>query len=162
MRASTFGPRNADRWYWAQAMRSLPSLLALWCQTVGLHRLCAIAALVVVARLFMLVLQFAALAIGVAAMSGLSGPATAFAIVASCLGAATLTGYVVRRIHARDAEIRIGALCVAVLVFHVVSPLLIHAAMPTWLYWVTTSPLSAIAVVVGATCGPHRTMEASV
>ncbi|MBC8088337.1 MAG: hypothetical protein H7Z40_13795 [Phycisphaerae bacterium] len=154
--ASTLGARSADRWYWEQTMRSLPSLLAFWCRTVGLRRLTAIAAIAAVARVFMLVLQYAALTIGGAAMSGRSSVATALAIVPWCLGAATLTGYVVRRIGARDAAVRVGVLCTVVLVFHVVSPRLIHSAMPTWLYWITTAPLSAIAVIVGAAYGRRR------
>lgn len=38
------------------------------------------------------------------------------------------------------------------------SPGLIHAAMPAWLYWVSTGPLSAIAIVVGAARGAARTI----
>lgn len=161
-RARTVDAHAADRWYWEHTVRSLPSLLALWCRTVGLRRLTAIAAIAVVARLFMLILQYAALVVGSVAMSGRSSIATALAIVAWCLGVAALTGYVVRRLGAQDAVVRVGVLCMAVFVLHVVSPNLIQPAMPVWLYWITTSPLSAIATLVGAAYGRHRTHSASV
>ncbi len=155
-RASTLGARGADRWYWGHTVRSLPSLLGLWCRAVGLRRLTAIAAIAVVARLFMLILQYAALVVGPAALSGRASIATVLAIVAWCLGAATLTGYVVRRLSAQDAAVRVGVLCIVALGLHVVSPSLIQPAMPMWLYWITTSPLSAVAVFIGAAHGHHR------
>lgn len=155
MQASASSARAADRWYWEQTMRSLPSLMVLWGRTAGPLRLTAIAASAVVARLFLLMLQFAALTIVTAATSGRSSVATALAIVAWCLGAATLTGYVVRRMGARDAVIRIAVLCIATFVLHVVSPNLIRTAMPMWLYWITTAPLSVIGIIVGATLGRH-------
>lgn len=161
-RASTLSARVADRWYWQHTICSLPSLVAMWCQTVGLRRLTATAAIAVVARLFMLVLQYAALAVGAAAMPDRSNAAIVLAIVASCIGAAMLMGYVVRRISARDASVRIGALSTVVLVLHVVSPGLIQPAMPTRLFWLTTAPLSAIAVIIGAAVGRRRRGAASV
>lgn len=156
MQAGASGTRAADRWYWAQTLRSLPSLIVLWGQTVGPLRLTAIAAIAVVARLFMLMLDYAALTIGAAAMAGRSSVVTALAIVPWCLAVATLTGYVVRRIGARDAATRIGVLCIASLVLHVVSPNLIRPAMPMWLYWITMAPLSVIAIIVGASLGRPR------
>ncbi len=154
--ASTEGVHDADRWYWQQTVRSLPSLLGLWCTRVGLRRLTAIAAIAVVARLFMLILQHAALVVGASRLSGRSSIATALAIVVWCLGVATLTGYVVRRLSAQDAAVRVGVLCIVAFVLQVVSPSLIRPSMPLWLYWITTSPLSAIAALVGASNGHHR------
>lgn len=155
-RVSIEGARWADRWYWSQTVRSLPSLLALGIRNVGLRELMAITAIAIVARLLMLILQYAALVIGTAAMSGRSSIAIALAIVAWCLGAAMLTGFVIGRLSARHAAVRVGVLCIAVLVLHVVSPNLIQPAMPTWLYWITTAPLSAIAAFVGAAYGHHK------
>jgi hypothetical protein len=162
MQASASSARAADRWYWEQTMRSLPSLMVLWGQTAGPLRLTAIAASAVVARLLMLMIQYAALTFVAATMSGRSSVATALAIVAWCLGAATLMGYVVRRIGARDAAVRVGVLCIASFVLHVVSPDLIRPAMPMWLYWITTAPLSVIAIIVGATLGGPRVTRAIV
>jgi hypothetical protein len=104
----------------------------------------------------MLILQYAAIAASAAMTSGNPTLAVSLVVGAGCVGAAAVTGYVVRRIHAQDSAARVGALCIATLCFQVVSPHLINGALPAWLVWVTTSPLSAIAVVFGATHGSHR------
>jgi hypothetical protein len=160
MQASSLSAPAADRWYWEQTLRSLPSLMVLWAETVGAFRLIAIAVIAVVARLFLLVLQYTALTVGAVTMPGRSSVATALAIIPWCLGVAMLTGYVVRRLGARDAAVRVGVLCIAALALHVVSPSLIQPTMPMWLYWITAGPLSVVAIVVGAALAGHRVSRA--
>lgn len=160
MQASASSARAADRWYWKQTLLSLPSLLALWCQTIGAYRLSAIATVAILARMLMLVLQYAVMIIGTAALSGLPRPAVLLASVLGCLGPATLAGFIVRRIAARDATARIGALCIAALMVHAVSPRLMASVMPAWLFWITTAPLSVLAIILGATLGQQRVTRA--
>jgi hypothetical protein len=150
VRAARSGAAAANCWYWGQVIRSVPSLLVLWCETAGPQRVFAAIGLALIARILMLVLQYAAVAVAAVVTSGHSHAAVSLAVAAECVGAAVLCGYTVRRIRPRDAGFTIGALCVATLVLHVESPRLIIAVMPAWVFWASTGLLSGMAVVVGA------------
>lgn len=107
-RAAARGAGFAGRWYWGQAIRSVPSLLALWCQAVGPHRVIAVVVLAIVARLLMLLVQYAAIAIAAVVMSNQPNLVESLVVAIGCVSAAALCGYVVRLARGRDSGVTVA------------------------------------------------------
>jgi hypothetical protein len=55
-RAEIDGPRDADRWYWRETLRTAPHLVRLWWRESPWYRIAAVACTAIVARILTLIL----------------------------------------------------------------------------------------------------------
>jgi hypothetical protein len=149
-RAEIDGPRDADRWYWRETLRTAPHLVRLWWRESPWYRIAAVACTAIVARILTLILGNAGIVFLIVATRdrGLTiGPAAGLGMFA--LGFA-VTGALIARFVRRAPLIVIAALLpLCVIVDATQMPL--QSVFGSWAtYFLGTRLVTLPALLIGA------------